>query len=147
MNNIFHSILDVCVVVYLDDILIYSDDLESHKHHIQQVLEILRRYNLHARPKKSSFNEEIVEYLGIIISPNRVAMDKGKVDVILAWPAPRSVKELQSFLRFANFYRQFIDNYSPLTSLLKKDVIYEWTDACENSFQVLKQVFTEAPVL
>jgi hypothetical protein len=78
-------------------------------------------------------------------------MDKGKVDVILAWPAPRNVKELQSFLGFANFYRQFIDNYSgivkPLTSLLKKDAIYEWTDACENSFQVLKQAFTEAPVL
>jgi hypothetical protein len=65
MNNIFHSLLDVCVVVYLDDILIYSDDLESHKHHVQQVLEILHRHNLHARPEKSSFNEETIEYLGV----------------------------------------------------------------------------------
>jgi hypothetical protein len=151
MNDIFHSLLDVCVVVYLDDILIYSDDLESHKHHVQQVLEILCQHNLHTRPEKSSFNEETVEYLGVIISPNGVVMDKGKVNVILAWPAPRNVKELQSFLGFANFYRRFIDNYSgivkPLTSLLKKDAIYEWTDACENSLQVLKQAFTEAPVL
>jgi hypothetical protein len=101
--------------------------------------------------KKSSFNKETVEYLGVIISPNRVAMDKGKVDVILAWSAPGSIKELQSFSGFANFYRRFINNYlgivKLLTFLLKKDVMYEWTDACENSFQVLKQVFTEPPVL
>ena len=151
MNDIFHSLLDVCVIVYLDDILIYSDDLESHKQHVRKVLEILRKHNLHARPEKSSFHEDSIEYLGVIISPNGVAMDKGKVDVILAWPAPRNVKELQSFLGFANFYRRFIDNYSgivkALTSLLKKEAIYEWSEDCENSFQVLKKAFTEAPVL
>jgi hypothetical protein len=129
MNDIFHNLLDVCVVVYLDNILIYLDDLESHKIHVRQVLQILHEQNLHARPEKSSFNKTSVKYLGVMISSNGVAMDKGKVDVILAWPAPKNVKELQSFLGFANFYRHFIDNYSgivkPLTSLLKKNAIYE----------------------
>ena len=151
MNDIFHSLLDVCVIVYLDDILIYSDNLEDHRIHVRKVLDILRKHNLHARPEKSSFHEDSIEYLGVIISPKGVAMDKGKVDVILAWPAPRNVKELQSFLGFANFYRRFIDNYSgivkPLTSLLKKEVVFEWSEACENSFQVLKTAFTQAPVL
>jgi hypothetical protein len=67
MNDIFHNLLDVCVVVYLDDILIYSDDLESHKIHVCQVLQILREQNLHARSEKSSFNETLVEYLGVMI--------------------------------------------------------------------------------
>ena len=83
MNDIFHSLLDVCVVVYLDDILIYSNGLESHKLHVQQALEILRKHNLHARPEKCSFNKDSVEYLGVIISPNSVAMDKARL--MLYW--------------------------------------------------------------
>ena len=151
MNDIFHDLLDVCVVVYLDDILIYSDDLNIHRQQVKDVLARLRKYNLHARPEKSGFHMDSIEYLGVMISPNGVAMDPEKVKVILEWPAPTTVKELQSFLGFANFYRRFIDNYSgitkALTSLLKKNNPYEWTDACENAFQILKRSFTEAPVL
>ena len=151
MNDIFHDLLDVCVVVYLDDILIYSDDLDTHRKQVKDVLSRLRKHNLHARPEKSGFHMDSIEYLGVIISPTGIAMDPEKVKVILDWPAPTTVKELQSFLGFANFYRRFVDNYSgitkALTSLLKKNTEYEWTDKCENAFQILKKAFTEAPVL
>ena len=151
MNDIFHDLLDVCVVVYLDDILIYSDDIETHRKQVKDVLARLRKHNLHARPEKSGFHMNSIEYLGVIISPTGIAMDPEKVKVILDWPAPTTVKELQSFLGFANFYRRFIDNYSgitkALTSLLKKNSEYIWTDKCENAFQILKKAFTEAPVL
>jgi hypothetical protein len=151
MNEIFHDLLDVCVVVYLDNILIYSDDLETHQKQVKDVLQRLRKYDLHTRPEKSGFHMDSIEYLGVIISPNGIAMDSEKVKVILDWPVPTSVKELQSFLEFANFYRHFIDNYSSitkaLTSLLRKNTEYVWTDKCENAFQILKKAFTEAPVL
>jgi hypothetical protein len=92
-----------------------------------------------------------IEYLGVIISPNGITMDFKKVKVILDWPVLTSVKKLQSFLGFTNFYWRFIDNYSgitkALTSLLRKNTEYVWTDKCENTFQILKKVFTEAPVL
>jgi hypothetical protein len=151
MNEIFHDLLDVCVVVYLDDILIYSDDLETHQKQVKDILQRLRKYDLHTRPEKSGFHMDSIEYLGVIISPNGIAMDSEKVKVILDWPVLTSVKELQSFLGFANFYRRFIDNYSgitkALTSLLRKNTEYVWTDKCENTFQILKKAFTEAPVL
>jgi hypothetical protein len=147
MNDIFHDLLDVCIVVYLDDILIYSDDLDTHRTQVKDVLARLRRYDLHARPEKSGFHMDSIEYLGVIISPDGIAMDPEKVKVILDWPAPTTVKELQSFLGFANFYCCFIDNYlgitNSLTSLLKKDNIYEWTSggthcACPTSLSVKK---------
>src|SRR6201992_416543 len=115
MNDIFHDILDVCVIVYLDDILIYSDNIDVHKHNVRTVLECLRKHELHARPEKSLFNLDSIEYLGVKVSSKGLAMDPAKVKIIVDWPPPTSVKELQSFLGFANFYRQFIDNYSGIT--------------------------------
>jgi hypothetical protein len=151
MNDIFHDLLDVCVVVYLDDILIYSNDLETHCSQVKDVLGRLRKYNLHARPEKSGFHMDSIEYLDVIISPNGISMDPEKVKVILDWPVPTSVKELQSFLGFANFYRRFVDNYSgitkAMTSLLRKNTEYQWNKKCETAFQILKKAFTEAPVL
>jgi hypothetical protein len=104
MNEIFHDLLDVCVVVYLDDILIYSYDLETHQKQVKDVLQRLRKYDLHARLEKSGFHMDSIEYLGVIISLNGIAMDPEKVKVNLDWPVPTSVKEIQSFLGFANFY-------------------------------------------
>ena len=131
MNDIFHDLVDVYVVVYLDDILIYSDNMEQHRDHVREVLQRLRKANLHARPKKCDFHTTTVEYLGVIVSPKGIAMDPSKIQTILGWPTPTKIRDLQSFLGFANFYRRFIDNYSgiviPLTRLLRKDTPWKWS--------------------
>jgi len=122
MNNIFHDMTDIFVIIYLDNILIFSKNLDEHKIHIRKVLEQLQEHNLHAKPEKCKFHTTSMEYLGVIIMPEGIHMDPRKVQAILQWPALRKVKELQSFLGFANFYRRFINNYSgitkPLNSLL-----------------------------
>ncbi|KAF8830708.1 hypothetical protein HHX47_DHR2000968 [Lentinula edodes] len=151
MNEIFHNMVDVCVVIYLDDILIYSDDEVSHVEHVRKVLERLRANHLHAKPEKCAFHVDTVEYLGVIISPLGVSMDPEKVKAVMDWPKPRTVKELQAFLGFANFYRRFIDNYSGITKvftkLLRKDSVWNWTPQCSSAFELLKSAFSEAPVL
>ena len=151
MNDIFHDMVDVCVVIYLDDILIYSIDEELHIQNIRKVLERLRANHLYAKPKKCTFHMTSVEYLGVIITSDSVKMDPEKVQIILTWPELRTVKEHQSFLGFVNFYRQFIDNYSGITksftALLKKNALWNWTQQCQSAFQLLKAAFTKAPVL
>jgi hypothetical protein len=151
MNDIFHDMTDVFVIIYLDDILIFSTNLEDHRVHVKKVLERLREHNLHAKPEKCKFHTSSVEYLGVIITPEGVRMDPKKVQAIIQWPAPRKVKELQSFLGFANFYRRFIDNYSgitkPLNNLLRGNAPWKWTEQCEDVFQLLKKAFTSAPIL
>ncbi|KAG5727488.1 hypothetical protein E4T56_gene12005 [Termitomyces sp. T112] len=132
MNDIFHDMNDVFVIIYLDNILIYSNLLAEHSEHC-------------------SFHTTEVEYFGVIVTPNGVRMDPAKVDAILNWPSPRNVKEVQSFLGFANFYRRFIDNYSritkPLNQLTQKDTPWDWDSKCQSVFLLLKKAFTSAPVL
>ena len=151
MNNIFLDLLDICILVYLDDILIYSDTLEEHRRHIREVLLRLRNNKLYARSDKCSFHEDTIEYLGFILLPNGLSMDPGKVSAILEWPEPCKVKDIQSFLGFTNFYRRFISDYSkitvPLTCLTCKGTPWDFSDACRNSFDALKKAFTTAPVL
>ena len=134
MNNVFSDLLDICVLVYLDNILIYSNTLEEHCHHIREVLLWLRNNKLYTCGNKCSFHEDTVEYLGFILSPNGLSMDPGKVSAILEWPEPRKVKDIQSFLGFVNFYRRFISNYSkitvPLTRLTCKGTPWDFSDAC-----------------
>lgn len=151
MNDIFHDMNDLFVVIYLDDILIFSDNLEDHKVHVRKVLERLRKHNLHAKPEKCSFHTTEVEYLGVIITPEGVQMDPSKIKTILDWPTPSTVKQLQSFLGFANFYRRFIDNYSGITKrlnkLTQKDTPWNWDKTCTDVFELLKKAFTGAPIL
>ena len=112
MNSIFADLLDICVLVYLDDILIYSDNSEDHEHHVCEVLRRLQNNKLYAHADKYSFHKDMVEYLGYILAPSGLTMDNNKVKVIQDWPEPQKVKDVQSFLGFANFYRRFIHNYS-----------------------------------
>jgi hypothetical protein len=107
MNDIFHNLFDVCVIIYLDDILIYSENKEVHKQHVRMVLEQLRKHELHARPEKSFFHQNSVEYLRVIVSPKGFAMDPSQIKTILEWPIPKSVKEVQSFLGCANVLLAF----------------------------------------
>ena len=117
MNNVFLDLLDICILVYLDDILIYSDTLEEHRRHIHEVLLQLQNNKHYAGGDKCSFHEDTVKYLGFILLPNGLSMDPSKVSTILEWPEPRKVKDTQSFLGFANFYRRFISDYLKITAL------------------------------
>lgn len=151
MNEVLREYLDISVIVYLDDILIYSKTREEHIEHIQQVLERLRKHRLWAKAEKCRFFQSSVDFLGYIVSQDGVSMDPAKVKAILEWQAPKSVKDIQVFLGFANFYRRFIKKYSkltaPLTRLLRKDVKFEWSESAQKSFEALKEAFTTAPVL
>ncbi|KAL7281605.1 hypothetical protein ACG7TL_004922 [Trametes sanguinea] len=151
VNDIFSDLLDVCVIVYLDDILIYSDNPEQHREHVKEVLRRLRKNKLFARADKCEFHTNSVEYLGYILSPDGLTMSEAKVKAILDWPEPRKVRDIQAFLDFANFYRRFIPNYSeivlPLTRLTRKSVLWDFNEDCRNAFNTLKKAFTTAPVL
>jgi len=118
------SFLDVCVVVYVDDILIYSDNPDEHLIHAREVLRHLRANNLYATVEKRAFSVDTLDCLGFVIGPDCIRMDTSKIQVIHDWPTPRKGKDVQSFLGFANFYRRFIASYSditvPLTRLTRK---------------------------
>ena len=113
-------------MIYLDDILIYSNDMSEHHRHVKEVLKCLRKAGLYAKAEKCEFHSELVEYLGYILSPSGLTMSDNKVKIIQDWLEPKKVKDIQSFLGFANFYRWFIFNYSdiviPLTCLTWKDI-------------------------
>ena len=151
MNETFADLLDVCVVIYLDDILIYSNNLKEHRIHVKEVLRRLRENKLYASPSKCLFHQDKIEFLGFVISKDGLQMDNNKVQTIHDWPAPRRVKDIQSFLGFANFYRRFIQNYSalalPLTHLTRKSTPWNWTMECEVAFKTIKEAFTMAPLL
>jgi len=126
MNNIFSDLLDVCVVIYLDDILIYLNNMSKHHRHVKEVLKHLCKTGLYAKAEKCKFHSESVEYLGYILSPSGLTMSDDKVKIIQDWPEPKKIKDIQSFLGFTNFYRRFIFNYLdiviPLTCLIRKDI-------------------------
>jgi len=151
------GMLDTICIVYLDDILIFSEDPEAHTQHVRQVFTRLSEYQLYANPSKCAFFVRSVEFLGYIISDAGVSMDQSRVTAILEWPTPKNHKEVQIFLGFTNFYRRFIDKYSqiagPLSSLLKggKEGKYFgpflWDTGTEQAFRKLRDAFAQAPLL
>lgn len=153
MNDIFHDLLDRFVANYLDDIIIYdeAENLSTHVSHVREVLKRLRDNNLWAKPSKCAFHTKRIEVLGYIVTPEGISMDPAKVEVILNWAIPSSVRDVQSFVGFANFYRRFIEEYSkrtkPLTNLSKKDILFVWTPECQAAFDLLKNAFASAPIL
>ena len=104
MNNIFSNLLDICVVIYLDDILIYSNNMFKHHQHVKEVLKHLHKASLYAKAEKYEFHSKSVEYLGYILSPSSLTMSDDKVKIIQDWLEPKKVKNIQSFLDFTNFY-------------------------------------------
>lgn len=151
INETLREFLDRFVVVYLDDILIFSEETAEHQHHVSLVLEKLREAKLYAKAEKCEFDVDRVDFLGFTISPTGISMDQSKVSTITAWPTPKSVHDVQVFLGFANFYRRFIKDYSkltlPITALTKKNCIFTWSSDADAAFQGLKQAFTSAPIL
>src|SRR6266478_6331703 len=108
INKVLGNLLDVYVVGYIDDILIYSDSVDQHRDHIREVLRCLQKAGLYVNPKKCNFHMDTVEYLGFILTPTGLHMDPAKVATIQNWPEPRNICDVQSFLGFANFYHHFI---------------------------------------
>ncbi|KAL0167736.1 hypothetical protein M9458_035958, partial [Cirrhinus mrigala] len=150
--SVFQTFMNEVLSVYIDDILIYSRNMAEHRQHVQQVLHKLRQYQLYLKLEKCEFHQSSVYFLGYNISAEGVHMDQRKVDAILKWPPPRTVKELQRFLGFSNFYRRFIQGYSsitaPLTSLLRgKPKHLTWNPAAHEAFQHLTHLFSTAPLL
>jgi hypothetical protein len=151
MNDIFWEYMDEFVVVYLDDILIFSKDQETHDKHVRLVLATLREHGLYAKLEKCEFDKSLVAFLGYMIFPDGFFMDKSKVKTIQCWATPFSVKDVQRFLGFANFYRQFIKGYSKITTLLItlicKDKPFSWNPTAHAAFDTLKMTFTSTPIL
>ncbi|KAJ1084320.1 hypothetical protein NDU88_004471 [Pleurodeles waltl] len=154
MDSVFSDVLNQYVVIYLDDILIYSRDPEHHVDHVLQVLERLKKKQLFCKPEKYEFHKSEVRYLGFCINQHGISMDPDKVSAILDWPSPTSIKETQCFLGLSNFCRQFIQNFAHLQSFITQTIKKEnlkkgfiWTKEAERAFQELKTAFTQAPVL
>ncbi|KAF8736561.1 hypothetical protein RHS02_06280, partial [Rhizoctonia solani] len=151
MNDLFRDLIDVTVVIYLDDILIFSEDPEEHPAHVREVLSRLMANQLFCKLSKCHFHVTTVDYLGIVISPAGFSMDQKKTEAVTTWPTPKTVKQVQAFLGFVNYLRRFIPNFStvarPLHNLTKKDSPWSWNTLEEQAFQELKALVTKAPVL
>ena len=118
MNDILREHLDITAVGILDDVIIYSTDPVLHVHHVRQILQILRDNQLYAKIEKCEFDKDRMTFFGYMVSSSGIGMDLAKVSFVLDWPVPKSVKDVQPFLSFANFYRKIILGYSTLTSPL-----------------------------
>ncbi|KAE9623441.1 reverse transcriptase family protein, partial [Parasedimentitalea maritima] len=151
MNSIFIDFLDQFVVVFIDDILVYSRSREEHAGHLRTVLQILRDRELYAKFSKCEFWMPEVAFLGHIVSAEGIKVDPAKIEAVATWTTPTNVKEVRSFLGLAGYYRRFVEGFSgiarPLTSLLRKTTRFVWSDRCTQSFEELKRRLTSAPVL
>ncbi|XP_058741647.1 uncharacterized protein LOC131614034 [Vicia villosa] len=151
MNRVFQPYLDQFVVIFIDDILIYSRTIEEHMENLRIVLSVLREKQLFAKFSKCEFWMSEVKFLGHVISGGGVAVDPSKVEAVINWERSKNATEVRSFLGLAGYYRRFITGFSklalPLTRLTRKEVSFEWNSKCEKSFQKLKEKLTTAPVL
>jgi hypothetical protein len=151
MNSVFMPELDEFVIVFIDDILIYSRSEEEHVRHLRVILKRLRDHQLYAKFSKCTFWLKGVHFLRHIISVEGIAVNPSKVQEVLDWKSPRSVTQIHSFLKLAEYYRWFIPNFSkiakPMTKLLEKKVKFKWSLQFEEAFLTLKKLLTTAPVL
>ncbi|XP_025616825.1 uncharacterized protein [Arachis hypogaea] len=150
-KRMFHPFLDKFVVVFIDDILVYSKTAKEHKEHLRIVLHILKERKLYTKLSKCEFWKEKKKFIGNVVSKGGVAVDPSKVEAVMEWERPTTVTEVRSFLGLAGYYRRFIEGFSrialPMTKLTRKEESFVWTSECEESFQMLKQKLTLAPVL
>jgi hypothetical protein len=151
MNSVFMPEFDKFVVVFIDDILIYSKNEEEHAQHLRIVLMRLREHQLYTKFSKCVFWLEEIQFLGHVLSARGIAVDPSKVKDILEWKPPTTVHQVRSFLGLAGYYRRFIPDFSklvkPITSLLKNDTKFNWSSKCNEAFGQLKVLLTTAPVL
>ncbi|KAL0549529.1 hypothetical protein IC582_014014 [Cucumis melo] len=151
MNRVFREFLDTFVIVFIDDVLIYSKTEAEHEEYLRMVLQTLRDNKLYAKFSKCEFWLKQVSFLGHVVSKAGVSVDLAKIEAVISWTRPSTVSEVRSFLGLAGYYRRFVENFSriatPLTQLTRKGAPFVWSKACEDSFQNLKQKLVTAPVL
>jgi O-acetyl-ADP-ribose deacetylase (regulator of RNase III) len=151
VNRVLMGINGFRAFVYLDDIIIIATSVQEHEERLREVFDRLRQYNLKLQPAKCEFMRREVNYLGHIISEDGIRPDPKKTACLTNFPVPRNPKEVKSFLGLAGYYRKFVKDFSqiskPLTSLLKKEARFEWSDMCQNSFEQLKEILTTEPLL
>ena len=151
MNLVFQSYLDRFVIVFINDIVVYSGSSEEHSEHLRIVLQTLRERQLYAKLRKCQFWLDRVEFLGHVILVEGVSVDPQKIEAVVNWKPPNNVSEVRSFLGLARYYRKFVEGFSkiatPLTKMTRKDVKYDWVDACQQNFEELKGRLTSDPVL
>ena len=151
MHRLFQPYLDQFVVIFVDDILIYSKSKEEQEDQLRVLLQALRDHQLYDKFRKCEFWLTEVKFLGHIVSASSVSIDPEKVKAVMSWERPKSVFEIHSFLGLVGYYRRFIEDFShlvsPITRLTWKEVKFEWNDLCERAFQELKRRLTSAPIL
>lgn len=151
MNRIFAPYLDQFIVIFIDDILVYSKSTEEHADHLRALLQLLRVHQLYAKLEKCDFWLEQVAFLGHIITRDGLAVDPAKIEAVMNWKSPKTIAEIRSFLGLAGYYRRFVKDFSkvsaPITKLTRKNIPFVWTDECEANFQILKEKLTTAPIL
>jgi hypothetical protein len=151
MNFVFMPELDKFVVVFIDDILVYSKNEEEHAGHLHVVLQRLREHHLYAKLSKCDFWLKEIKFLGHTISQAGISVDPDKVQEVMNWKPPTTVRQIRSFLGLAGYYRRFISNFSqiakPITELLKEEAKFVWSQKCEDAFHALRKHLTTAPVL
>jgi hypothetical protein len=151
MNSIFSGYIRKCVLVFMDDILVYSKSIEEHLQHLRIVFQILQENKFYVKLSKCQFAATQLEYLGHIISDKGVATDRTKTEAMLHWPQPSNLTELRGFLGLTGYYRKFVKNYGllakPLTDLLQKNTAFVWTSATQLAFDNLKQAMSQTPML
>ncbi|GJU35299.1 putative reverse transcriptase domain-containing protein [Tanacetum coccineum] len=151
MNRVCKPYLDKFVIVFIDDILIYSKNKKEHEEHLKQILELLKKEELYAKFSKCGFWIPKVQFLGHVIDSEGIHVDPAKIESIKDWTSPKSPTEIRQFLGLAGYYQRFIEGFSkiakPMTKLTQKKVKFEWGDKQEAAFQLLKQKLCSAPIL
>ncbi|GJR70323.1 hypothetical protein Tco_0016388 [Tanacetum coccineum] len=150
MNELFRPYLRRFILVFLDDILIYSSNMEQHMYHLEQVLKLLRDNQFFAKFSKCCFGQQKVVFLGHVITSEGVQVEQEKISSVQSWPIPTTVKEVRGFLGLTGYYRRFVKNYGliarPLTALTKKDG-FLWSEEALKAFNKLKQALLSTPIL
>ena len=151
MGHILRGLEYRFALIYIDDIIIFSKSIEEHLTHFEEVFRRLREANVKLNPKKCSFAQQKVAYLGHVVTPDGVIPNPEKVRVVRDFPVPKNLKELRTFMGLANYYRRFVKGFAyianPLNALTKKGTKFEWTEACADAFDKLKRALISAPIL
>lgn len=154
MNQLFRSYIDKFVIIYLDDVLIYSRNKEEHAEHLRLVLTVLRDNQLWGKLGKCDFYKSTIKFVGHVISKDGISVHPDKIKALIDWPTPQTVQHVRQFLGLATYYRRFVKDFSskavPLTDLTRgnqKSTKIEWSDILNQAFKTLKEELTKTPVL